>query len=648
MKRFAMWTPLFILFYALLCMPILSEALTVTVSKVDPTWIPEASTSTNLSIAWVNVTISGIDKRKDQYKRIEVTLDASKEPGICCNAEANYGTIKDLVFTKQENEGVWEVVDNARLRYEIKSDSENIPDTLVLPVGVRSLDYGGYGTVSVGVRKRQKGFTDRYETDTSVESVSSDIPKDDIGKNNQGNPGNNIADAWEYDHANLTAGEDNDTSFGSQNQGDNLTAYEEYRGFMTDSTRPPSSPSVSHTRTSPSTKDMFVVNEDAHTSSYGTGTGPSHISLHLVPSTHVNADGRVNFKGNKGLLAYSAKIVSSDTFTTGEKVTVGEAPIGPPGPGEARVAIIYTTQIKRSIARGDVGKAMRDTVGHELAHLAHLDHCPKSDVKDANGNDKGWATKCLMWPDYVSSQSEFASHHDPDYALAAPLGPPQEAVVLGPQGNPKPRTAALSRASTSSNTATAGDSHTANFTAPSPYTSVYWYVKSPTDTSAYGTTIEIDQGNGTLTTADFTYTFPSGVSGNYLITAYTYMSDNTIAEPSYTVSVSLTAPQPTPTPPATPPSVSLVPDSDSVALGETIGATLTLGAAPSYVFWYVQQPWELSPGTLLSQDTSGSLTSLFGHSTSGWNSGTCTINVSGTWASDGSAFTQSTWITLSQ
>ena len=150
MKRFSLWT-IFILFYALLCMPIFSEALTVTISKVDPTWIPEASTRTNLSIASVNVTISGINKRRDQYKRIEVTLDnPTTYKGICCNSKAQditdtgladlyNSTNLDLVFTEPDNRGVWEFVSYTKLRYRLPSDLSNTPDPLVLPVNVRSL-----------------------------------------------------------------------------------------------------------------------------------------------------------------------------------------------------------------------------------------------------------------------------------------------------------------------------------------------------------------------------------------------------------------------------------------------------------------------------------------------------------------------------
>ncbi len=100
-------------------------------------------------------------------------------------------------------------------------------------------------------------------------------------------------------------------------------------------------------------------------------------------------------------------------------------------------------------------------------------------------------------------------------------------------------------------TAYAGNTHTANFSTSSPYSFVYWYLKAPSDTAVTGQ--ERDVGDGSLTTADFTYTFPSGVSGNYVFSVYVYDGDNTtIYEESYTVSVSL--------PPVTTPVWSAIPD----------------------------------------------------------------------------------------
>ena len=94
-------------------------------------------------------------------------------------------------------------------------------------------------------------------------------------------------------------------------------------------------------------------------------------------------------------------------------------------------------------------------------------------------------------------------------------------------------------------TASAGDTHESTLNTGEPHYSVSWYVKKPGDTSDYGTFVENDSGNGTRTTASLSYTFPSGIGGDYVITAiaYRWTDMSLIDEISYTVSVSaLTVP----------------------------------------------------------------------------------------------------------
>ncbi len=147
MKRISQWTSLFILLFSILCIPVISEAITVTISKVDPLWKPQASTRSNLSVAWVDVTISGIDPRRDQYKKIVITLqNVTNKKGICCNSTAQditdtglattYQTTKDLIFRSNENSTYWGNVSESKLEYQIPSDETQIQTTMTLPVGV--------------------------------------------------------------------------------------------------------------------------------------------------------------------------------------------------------------------------------------------------------------------------------------------------------------------------------------------------------------------------------------------------------------------------------------------------------------------------------------------------------------------------------
>ncbi len=84
-----------------------------------------------------------------------------------------------------------------------------------------------------------------------------------------------------------------------------------------------------------------------------------------------------------------------------------------------------------------------------------------------------------------------------------------------------------------------GESITLNLVTDGPYSQVYWYVKAPSETSHYGTNVEIDEGDGTSNEASLTYTFPSGAmhTGEFKITAYIYPSSGEVYEYSYTVNV---------------------------------------------------------------------------------------------------------------
>ena len=73
-------------------------------------------------------------------------------------------------------------------------------------------------------------------------------------------------------------------------------------------------------------------------------------------------------------------------------------------------------------------------------------------------------------------------------------------------------------------TALAGGNHTVNLSVPSGWTQIYWYMKSPSE-SGYGTSqSSVSDSTGSSTSASYTYSFPEGVSGDYVLTAYVYAS----------------------------------------------------------------------------------------------------------------------------
>ena len=211
-------------------------------------------------------------------------------------------------------------------------------------------------------------------------------------------------------------------------------------------------------------------------------------------------------------------------------------------------------------------------------------------------------------------------------------------------------------ASNDSYSAPAGGTHEALMYLSHTATTVEWYVKASGE-SGRGTLMETDRNTDE---ASYSHTFASDASGDYVITAVVTTSTGSY-EGSYTVTVgdgtsttststststpsSTSTPAPTPTP--TPISASLSPGNGSynATVGDTHVATLTLSAAPSYVSWYIQDPWDPSPRFMYT-DTSGNLTSQYSYYLG--HSGDHVISVSGTDPSNGAAITASYTVSVS-
>lgn len=87
-----------------------------------------------------------------------------------------------------------------------------------------------------------------------------------------------------------------------------------------------------------------------------------------------------------------------------------------------------------------------------------------------------------------------------------------------------------------------GDSVTLDLVTSEAFYSVSWYVHTPGDTSSSGTYQQDSLGDGTSTSASFSYTIPSGAmhTGDYLFRAliYRWSDMSYLSEETYTVSVS--------------------------------------------------------------------------------------------------------------
>lgn len=207
--------------------------------------------------------------------------------------------------------------------------------------------------------------------------------------------------------------------------------------------------------------------------------------------------------------------------------------------------------------------------------------------ESGSGGPLVWATSFIPWK------------NNPD---GIPDPPPQRGISpADPNQTPQP-----------------GDSVTLNLGTSEPYYYVSWYVKTPWDTNETGTYIEGDSGNGTLTEASVTYSFPSGVmnTGDFLFTAsisrWTDMS--WYGDETHTVSVS------NPTVPNTPLSFSASPGlsrwtvSLSWAAPSSDGGSAITGYEYQYRRYYADT-WESWSSWQSVSSTSTTVTGLISNGT---------------------------------
>ena len=171
------------------------------------------------------------------------------------------------------------------------------------------------------------------------------------------------------------------------------------------------------------------------------------------------------------------------------------------------------------------------------------------------------------------------------------MPPPADILVI-----PYTYTATLAPAAGYDYFATAGDIHEAILTTNPPYYYVMWYVKTPGDTSERGTLVETHSGDTIQAEARFHYTFPSGVAGEYTITAVVREGEDVSSrELSYNVSVTLpTGIYPT----------------NTVAAGASPGKPYELKVITDESFywinWYVKRADETGLGTWVESDSGSS------------------------------------------
>ena len=454
------------------------------------------------------------------------------------------------------------ILNNENLHYEL-------PQNIV----VRCYDWGANGTLKVTIEKK---IGNKWKSEGN--SLTHRIPFDE----NE----NGIADSWETEASlkvvlpnskkGYDPGVDNekiekllDKKYYDGWPGDGWTIGDEYRGAFLEST------DTEVTRLNPMRKEVIVSPEDTDDPKdmwyYGTGSYrvPEHDLVLMHPTSvkkpfdnykglfGVKKDvGQVNFNSDRKRV-YAIRIEKGGTHAVNPNIA-GSSPLGSPAP-ESKV-IIYVTGIRTTLSRSGerlnltkkqlqdaVDVAIGTTFSHEIGHSLDLSHCFDKTCLMYSDPDETKKTKKYEWTPFKrlrSLRDGFKRHkvNEHYYAVTGSAIAKWVNTYIYIDVDLDDDGADASPTLTPSNglyTASAGDSHTAKLSASSPYSLVYWYLKSPSDTSASGKIVEIDKGDGSSTSADMTYTFASdAVAGAYVITAYVYPVSGEVSIVRYTVTLS--------------------------------------------------------------------------------------------------------------
>ncbi len=574
----------------------------------DPAQLPERHKTLPMRIRVVD---------RPTYGQLLIKLDKrSSMKGYTTNYPLDdSGNKTDMLLLPSDNSG-WTDLGIGVLKYDWASYTG--VTTFEKTVYVRCYDYGAWGTLKATLYKKTGEDGNGNAVYAQEDSDIGTVPRDENG--------NHIADGWNNDfypykysdkdneqvdasstknsgvndfHYSVpflrkrqnTVDKETDPSGNSEN-GDGFTVFEEYRGFMVRSGY--------HERFSPFTKDVGIVLNNNITN-YGTGDASKlYPSFTRFLSDFVNKP--LEEVANSGLTGPASDVsdeigwinTNSDNVPDTHKVyavrirnrrthpssdSFGNSPMGKPSQYSYINIFVDTITLYEPSYKQSLRQIVNLVIGHEVGHCVNLNHCPQSCFDGE--------THCMMNPQADDRSIGYgpSNDHDIDYDLADPVKTPQPEGEKKKKEKKKPKTPPTRNLSPSdsSYTAEAGDSHTANFSTSSPYSSVYWYVKSPSDTSYYGTDVDTDYGDGSSTkTAQLSYSFPSGVSGDYKITAYVYPASGDVYEDSYTVSVSLPTPEPetspedtSTTPPATLPVWSNIPAPYNLTVGDSFRLDLS-------------------------------------------------------------------------
>lgn len=325
-------------------------------------WLPEAGSSEDVTGTLLRINVKLQVKGKPQAEVHEKALfrfelhDVSTEPGVAMNwppqgEQGVKGTpdlaIEDVRNPTLEVTAAWQTQGG-----HAGSTARTKARGTKAEVLISSFDWGAWATLRV-TAELESGETVFAHLRGKEGTTALRVPKDEND--------NHIGDPWERRmHAEGVAAEaDDDEQPTGAGPGDGLSAYEEYRGVLTDG---------DHVRTDPHRKDLFI-----HSDVPGAEEGldlfraASGIAVHEITEEEYGSNTvrvvNINHK--------TANLVPQHGLwlTTGrlDDKTAGRSPIGPP-------KNVDKVEIKQDYWQRAGPADYAGTIAHELGHAVAIQH----------------------------------------------------------------------------------------------------------------------------------------------------------------------------------------------------------------------------------------------------------------------------------
>lgn len=313
----------------------------------------------------VNARLKDKDKEKSKLtvkQFIFELLDTSKLPGECCNDPVtNATTGYDLDFLPVGGDSP---IIPSQEGQVAKTPEGEFTRTAVK---IECWDYGASGRLKV---------TALLQDGTKVVGHLADDESGTEIRLPKSAPESKIAEAWKKKNGADGLADDSDLDDspkeGDGCQGDGLTLFEEYRGFMLEGT---------HASTDPRKKDFFLVNKIGPRARQGVDlvTGATHLTAHYVTAdVEADGDGVVNTNhGNAPHLANKWAVIMETSQEKAQRWTLSYGEGLPGGPKHVRISS-GEDPAWQAMSRSFNGRILTDryasVLAHEILHTLGVGH----------------------------------------------------------------------------------------------------------------------------------------------------------------------------------------------------------------------------------------------------------------------------------